>query len=99
MLGRLGARPDIDIPVDEDGLVAGGDGGMSIAPDSPENLPAHRRPAEHGGTGKDVSSAAIRVPETAPGSCVAVVAFAVRRYRIAKQRCWLGCSDFGEEGE
>jgi hypothetical protein len=27
--------------------------GMSVAPDSPENFPAHRRPPEHGGTGKD----------------------------------------------
>ena len=49
----LGARPDIDIPVGADGLVVGGEGGMSVAPDSPGNLPAHRRPPAHGGTGKD----------------------------------------------
>jgi hypothetical protein len=49
----LGVRPDIDIPVGVDGVVLGGEGGMSVAPDSPGNLPAHRRPAEHGGTGKD----------------------------------------------
>ena len=28
-------------------------GGMSVAPDTPMNLPLHRRPAELGGTGKD----------------------------------------------
>jgi hypothetical protein len=49
----LGVRPGIDIRVGEDGLVVGGEGGMSVAPDSAENLPAHRRPPEHGGTGKD----------------------------------------------
>jgi hypothetical protein len=49
----LGVRPGIDIPVGVDGLVVGGEGGMSVAPDSPENLPTHRRPPEHGGTGKD----------------------------------------------
>jgi hypothetical protein len=49
----LGVRPGIDIPVGVDGLVVGGEGGMSVAPDSPENLPPHRRPPEHGGTGKD----------------------------------------------
>ncbi len=49
----LSARPGIDIPVSVDGLVVGGEGGMSVAPDSPENLPAHRRAPEHGGTGKD----------------------------------------------
>lgn len=49
----LGARPGTDIPVGGDGLVVGGEGGMSVAPHSPRNLPAHRRPPEHGGTGKD----------------------------------------------
>lgn len=49
----LGVRPGIDIPVAVDGTVAGGFGGMSVAPDSPMHLPAHRRPPEHGGTGKD----------------------------------------------
>ena len=48
----LGVRPGIDIPVG-DGLAAGGDGGMSVAPDSPGNLPEHRRPSDQGGTGKD----------------------------------------------
>jgi hypothetical protein len=49
----LGVRPEIDIPVDEDGVVVGGDSGMSVSPDSPQNLPGHRRPPEQGGTGKD----------------------------------------------
>ncbi len=49
----LGVRSGIDIAVGADGLVVGGEGGMSVAPDSPENLPARRRPPEHGGTGKD----------------------------------------------
>jgi len=56
-LGRsartLGARPQIDIPVDDDGIVRGGAGGMSVAPDSPMRLPVHRRPPELAGTGKD----------------------------------------------
>jgi 1-acyl-sn-glycerol-3-phosphate acyltransferase len=47
----LGARPGTDIPV-SDGKVYPGTGGMSVAP-SPSDLPAHRRPPEHGGTGKD----------------------------------------------
>jgi hypothetical protein len=49
----LGVRPGIDILVQPDGKVTGGAGGMSVAPDSPANLPRHRRPPEHGGTGKD----------------------------------------------
>ena len=49
----LGARPHVDIPVDPSGSVYPGTGGMSVAPDTPSNLPRHRRPLEHGGTGKD----------------------------------------------
>lgn len=49
----LGARPGRGIPVDDDGAVAGGTGGMSVTPDTPANLPDHRRPPEHGGIGKD----------------------------------------------
>jgi hypothetical protein len=49
----LGVRPGIDIPVGVDGLVIGGEGGVSVGPDSPRNLPTHRRPPEYGGTGKD----------------------------------------------
>lgn len=49
----LGIRPGIDILVEADGTVVGGSGGMSVAPESPANLPSHRRPPEHGGTGDD----------------------------------------------
>ena len=49
----LGVRPGVDIPVGVDGVVRGGEGGMSVAPDWPGNLPAHRRGPERGGTGKD----------------------------------------------
>ena len=49
----LGVREGTDIPVDENGLVKPNTGGMSVAPDTPTNLPAHRRPPSHGGTGKD----------------------------------------------
>ena len=49
----LGARPEIDIPVDATGRVHPGTGGLSVAPDSPTSLPRHRRPPEFGGTGKD----------------------------------------------
>src|SRR5579862_6044180 len=48
----LGLRYD-EIPIDEDDLVRGGDGGLSVAYDTPQNLPPHRRPADHGGTGAD----------------------------------------------
>jgi hypothetical protein len=49
----LGARANIDIPVDEDGFVEPGTGGMSVSPHTPENLPFFRRPPEFGGTGRD----------------------------------------------
>jgi hypothetical protein len=50
----LGVRPGIDIAaIDGAELVFPGDGGPSVAPDDPRNLPRHRRPAEFGGTGKD----------------------------------------------
>jgi hypothetical protein len=48
----LGVRPGDDIPV-VSGRVRPGTGGMSVAPDSPMNLPDHRRPPSLGGTGKD----------------------------------------------
>lgn len=49
----LGVRP-VDIPVDKDGNVHPNTGGMSVAPDTPQNLPDHRRPSTlPGGTGKD----------------------------------------------
>jgi len=53
----LGARPGpgrgTDIPVDPQGMVHPGTGGMSVAPDSAMNLPRHRRPPEFEGTGRD----------------------------------------------
>lgn len=49
----LGARADIDIIVDEGGLVQPGMGGISVAPNDIMNLPAFRRPSEFAGTGKD----------------------------------------------
>jgi hypothetical protein len=49
----LGARPRIDIPIDPSGSVHPGTGGMSVAPDTPRNLPRHRRPPQYDGTGKD----------------------------------------------
>jgi hypothetical protein len=48
----LGVRPGDDLPV-VTGRVSPGTGGMSVAPDSPMNLPDHRRPPQFGGTGKD----------------------------------------------
>jgi hypothetical protein len=48
----IGVRPDIDVPLHH-GHVREGEGGLSVSPDSPGNLPEHRRPPEHGGTGKD----------------------------------------------
>ena len=49
----LGARPNVDIPVNEDESVEPDMGGISVSPDSPDNLPPYRRPPEFGGTGKD----------------------------------------------
>jgi hypothetical protein len=48
----LGARPSVDILVVA-GMVSPQSGGMSVAPDRPENLHAMRRPPALGGTGKD----------------------------------------------
>jgi hypothetical protein len=48
----LGVRPGDDIPV-INGRVTPGTGGMSVALDTPMNLPDHRRPSQFGGTGKD----------------------------------------------
>lgn len=48
----LGVRPDVDIPVDANGIVHPNTGGMSVSP-SPDALPTHRKPLEFGGTGKD----------------------------------------------
>ncbi|WP_427108125.1 RHS repeat domain-containing protein [Lysinibacillus xylanilyticus] len=48
----LGARPNVDIPVDTNGKVHPRTGGVSVSP-SPQDLPTHRKPPEFGGTGKD----------------------------------------------
>jgi hypothetical protein len=49
----LGVRYKDDIPVDDDGICYPESGGMSVAYDSPLNLPPHRRSSDHGGTGPD----------------------------------------------
>ncbi len=49
----LGARPNIDIPLNEDGSVKPETEGMSVSPPPPEHLPPYRRPPEFGGTSKD----------------------------------------------
>jgi hypothetical protein len=48
----LGVRPKIDILV-LNGIVKPLSGGLSVAPDTPDHLPDHRRPISRGGTGKD----------------------------------------------
>ena len=48
----LGVRPNVDIPVIA-GQVRPNTGGMSVAPDRPENLHPLRRPRAYGGSGKD----------------------------------------------
>jgi hypothetical protein len=48
----LGVRPQVDIPV-VGGQVSPNAGGMSVAPDRPENLHPLRRPPTYGGSGKD----------------------------------------------
>ncbi len=49
----LGAVPGEDIRVRENGSVVLEMAGISVSPMPPENLPKHRRPREHGGTGRD----------------------------------------------
>jgi hypothetical protein len=48
----LGVRQQVDIPI-VGGMVSSNTGGMSVAPDRPENLHPLRRPAHLGGLGKD----------------------------------------------
>jgi hypothetical protein len=50
---QLGARREDDLPVDADGFVEPETGGVSVAPEAAKRLPIHRRPAEHGGDGRD----------------------------------------------
>ena len=46
-----GRRPDVVVAAS--GLVLPENGGMSVSPPPPENLPEHRRPEEFGGLGRD----------------------------------------------
>lgn len=49
----LGARPALDVPGDAWDDVEPGTGGMSVSAGDAMALPEHRRPASHGGTGRD----------------------------------------------
>ena len=50
----LGARPGIDVPaLVTNEMVQPGQGGLSVSPDNPTNLPRYRRPAAFQGSGKD----------------------------------------------
>lgn len=50
----LGIRPGIDVPVSKpEEMIQPGQGGLSVSPDDPMNLPAFRRPPEFQGVGKD----------------------------------------------
>ncbi len=50
----LGVRPGIDIPASNPSdTVEPAQGGMSVSPDTPLNLPPFRRPPEWQGTGRD----------------------------------------------
>ncbi|MFN2595200.1 MAG: RHS repeat domain-containing protein [Actinomycetota bacterium] len=62
----LGARPGIDITVDEGGMVRPGTGGMSVN-DSPTGMPEYRRPPSFGGSGKDLNMYCISSCDLGPG--------------------------------
>jgi hypothetical protein len=50
----LGVRPGFDVPAhNPSDLVQPGQGGLSVSPDNPMNLPYHRRPPDFQGVGKD----------------------------------------------
>lgn len=49
----LGVRVPRDIEPSEDGVVRPRTGGLSVTPEDPKLLPAHRRPPAFGGWGKD----------------------------------------------
>jgi hypothetical protein len=50
----LGVRPAIDVPAEQASeVVRPGQGGVSVSPDDPLNLPKHRRPPELQGNGRD----------------------------------------------
>jgi hypothetical protein len=50
---KLGVTMPDDLDVDEKGVAKHNEKGMSTSPDSPMNLPEHRRDKEWEGTGKD----------------------------------------------
>jgi hypothetical protein len=50
---HLGVLVPGDIASNANGLVQPLSGGLSVSPDTIANLPQHRRPPAHGGTGKD----------------------------------------------
>lgn len=51
---RPGGSPTPDVPaVNPSDPLAPGQGGLSVAPTEPRDLPRHRRPASLGGTGQD----------------------------------------------
>jgi hypothetical protein len=51
---NLGVRPGIDVPATNPAdIVQSGQGGLSVSPDNPMNLPPYRRPPVFHGTGKD----------------------------------------------
>jgi hypothetical protein len=74
----LGARVPVDVAPDSQGDVHPGTKGMSVAPDRPEFLPIHLRPAKLGGTGK------VAVFEIASDQLSAALLF--RRDPRAKER-------------
>lgn len=50
----LGIRPNMDVPAGHPGdMVHPGQGGLSVSPDDPMNLPPFRRPPAWNGTGLD----------------------------------------------
>ena len=63
---RLGARPGVDIPVDENGMVRPGTGGMSVN-ESPTGMPEFRRPPSFGGSGKNLNMYCISSCDLGPG--------------------------------
>jgi hypothetical protein len=63
---KLGARPDVDIPVDENGMVRPGTGGMSVN-ESPTGMPEFRRPPSFGGSGKNLNMYCINSCDLGPG--------------------------------
>jgi hypothetical protein len=61
----LGARPNEDIYIDENGMVDPGTGGMSVN-ESPTGMPAFRRPPSFGGTGKNLNMYSINLSDIGP---------------------------------